>query len=156
MKNNNPQLHLYQVAEIQVSYQPTIPPSQRVQIRSSEASYDVFIQYWDSATLEYEERFVIMFLNRANKVIGIQTHSIGGIAGTVVDVRQILAIALKANACGILLAHNHPSLNIKPSQEDIAITKKIKIAAKTMDISLLDHLIITPDKYYSFADEGLL
>lgn len=156
MQKDNPQLHLYQVAEIQVSYKPKIPAKERVKITSSESAYEVFINYWETDTLEYEERFVVMFLNRANRVIGVQTHSIGGIAGTVVDVRQILAVALKANSSAIILSHSHPSLNLNPSQSDIEITKKIQTAAKVMDISLLDHLIITAESYYSFADEGML
>lgn len=81
----------------------------------------------------------------------------GGITGTVIDVRIILQYALKSNACSIIVSHNHPSGNLEPSNADIQITKKIKEAAKLMDISLLDHLIITTgDKYYSMADKGMI
>lgn len=97
-----------------------------------------------------------MYLNRANRVIGIHRHSTGGVAGTVVDTKQILAVALKSNASSLILCHNHPSLNLQPSQADLEITRKIKQAAQTMDLSLLDHLIITSEGYYSFADEGVL
>jgi DNA repair protein RadC len=156
MNNNNPQLHLFQVSEIRVSYQPKIPPKERPQIRSSQTCYDIFMNYWDLNVIEYEEQFCTMYVNRANRVIGIHKHSTGGVAGTVVDAKQILAVALKSNASGIILCHNHPSSNLRPSQADLDITSKIKSAAKTMDLNLLDHLIITPHGYYSFADEGVL
>ena len=82
--------------------------------------------------------------------------SSGGITGTVADPRLILAAAIKSLAVAIVLAHNHPSGNLKPSQADEQLTAKIKEAAKYHDINVLDHIIVTPDAYYSFADEGLL
>lgn len=156
MKSNNPQLHLFQVSEIQVSYLPKIPAKERPQIRSSRTCYDIFLNYWDLNVIQYEEQFCTMYLNRANRVIGIHKHSVGGVAGTVVDTKQILAVALKSNASSFILCHNHPSSNLRPSQADLDLTKKIKKAAETMDLSLLDHLVITTESYYSFADEGVL
>jgi len=98
-----------------------------------------------------------MLLNRANKVLGISTISNGSLSGTLVDIRIIMQYALKANAHSIIVSHNHPSGNCKPSENDLSITQKIKEAGKILDISLLDHLILTPDDTYSsFADEGLL
>ncbi len=103
---------------------------------------------------ETREIFVVIFLNRANRINGHHVISTGGITGTVADPRIIMKKALEENATGIILSHNHPSGNINPSREDINLTKKIKEAASYLDISVLDHIIIGNDKYYSFADSG--
>jgi len=105
---------------------------------------------------ELREIFVVLFLNAANKVNGHHIVSTGGITGTVADPRIIIKKALEENATRIILSHNHPSGNIKPSEADIVLTKKIKSAAAFMDITVLDHIIIGQDKYYSFADEGMM
>lgn len=105
---------------------------------------------------EHREVFVVVFLNRANRINGHHIVSTGGITGTVADPRVILKKALEENATGIILSHNHPSGNINPSREDISLTKKIKEAAGYLDITVLDHIIIGNDKYYSFADSGEL
>lgn len=89
-------------------------------------------------------------------MLGIYEVSSGGISGTVVDLRLIFAAALKANAVSLIMIHNHPSGQIKPSEADKQITRKVKEAGRILDIALLDHLIITPDIYYSFADEGAI
>lgn len=107
------------------------------------------------ADLPHEEFWMIL-LNRANKVIRIENLSRGGISGTVVDVRLIAKAALEHNTSSVILGHNHPSGNLKPSQTDIDITKKIKEALKLFDINLFDHLIIGDRNYYSFTDEGIL
>ena len=92
-----------------------------------------------------------MLLNRANKVLGIFEVSSGGSTGTVADPKLVFAAAIKANACGIILAHNHPSGNLQPSQADIDLTKKMKEGGKLLEIQILDHVIITTEGYYSFA-----
>ncbi len=107
-------------------------------------------------TIELQEQFFVLYLNRANKVIGFYRHTIGGTSGVVVDIKIILATAMKSLSSSIILAHNHPSGNTKPSDADIKLTRSLKEAARFADISVLDHLIITRDSYYSFADEGLL
>ncbi len=107
------------------------------------------------ADLNYEEIWLLL-LDRANKLIHYQKISQGGIAGTVADVRIILHLALEKFASSIILCHNHPSGQVQPSEADINLTKKIKESAKIMDITLLDHIIVTDGKYYSFADEGIL
>jgi len=154
MKTNNPQLQLFQVSEIQIHYSRKVLPLKLSKAVSSETVYDIFIASWDMSTLSYQEEFRVMYLNRANKVLGIHLHSTGGITGTVVDIRQVLAVALKANAVSFILAHNHPSGNEMPSQADLEMTRAIKTAAEYMNLKLLDHLIITDETYYSFADEG--
>ncbi len=102
------------------------------------------------------EEFWVILLSRNNKILDMQLVGRGGITGTVADVRVILKLAIENSASGIIVSHNHPSGNLKPSPQDIQLTKKIKEASTIMDISLLDHLIFTDDGYLSFADEGML
>lgn len=99
-----------------------------------------------------------MYLNRANRIIGIYRHSLGGITGTIADPRLILGTALKVAATAIILAHNHPSGNLRPSRADELLTAKIKEACKYMDIQLSDHIIVSAStgEYFSFADESIL
>ena len=96
-----------------------------------------------------------MYMNHAKKVIGIHQHSVGGVSATVVDVKQILGVALKSNASAMILAHNHPSGILRPSQQDIDLTSKIKKACSLLDLTLIDHLIINDHTYYSFTEEGI-
>lgn len=105
--------------------------------------------------LEHEE-FWILFLNNSNKVLYKAQLSKGGITGTLVDVRLVMKQALQLGAVAIILAHNHPSGTLRPSAADKQITQKIKMASETLDIKVLDHLIITQKSYYSFADEKIL
>ena len=105
--------------------------------------------------LEHEE-FWILFLNNSNKVLHKAQLSKGGITGTLVDVRLVMKQALELGAVAIILAHNHPSGTLKPSTADKQITQKIKLACETLDIKVLDHLIITQKSYYSFADDKIL
>jgi DNA repair protein RadC len=129
----------------------------KAQIKSSSDAADYMRQMYDADALEITECFIAMFLNRANNSIGWIKISQGGIAGTVVDVRLILATALKCGASGMIVAHNHPSGNLSPSDADIKITQKINKSSEIMDIKLLDHLIIVQGQdYYSFADNGML
>jgi predicted RNA methylase len=106
--------------------------------------------------IQLQEQFITLYLNRANHIVGYYKHSIGSISATIADVRLILSAALNSASSAIIMAHNHPSGNLKPSNADEVLTKKIVEAAKVMDINVLDHFIITQDSYYSFADEGLL
>jgi DNA repair protein RadC len=102
------------------------------------------------------EEFWIVYLNNANTILHTLQLSKGGMTGTLVDVRIVLKQALELGAVGLILAHNHPSGTLKPSKEDTSVTNKLKAAAATLDVKVLDHLIITQNDYYSFADEGLL
>ena len=103
-----------------------------------------------------KEIFAVLFLNRANRVIALETISEGGITGTVVDIRIIMKKAVTHDAISIIICHNHPSGNLQPSRADEMITQKIKEAALLFDIRLLDHIIVSIDGHYSFADEGKL
>lgn len=123
------------------------------QITSSKDIFDLL--YPDFADLDHEQ-FWIVLLNRASKVLGKHQISKGGQNGTVADPKIIFKIALESNAPSIILAHNHPSGNLKPSQADINLTHKLCSAASTLDISILDHLIFGKSRYLSFADEGMI
>lgn len=114
------------------------------------------MKHWNLDIIEYQEEVKIILLNRANIVLGIYEMSKGGISGTVVDFRIILGVALKCNASSIIMVHNHPSGKLTPSDTDKSITKRLKEACGLLDLSLLDHLIITKEGYYSFTDEGIL
>ena len=126
---------------------------ERRKIKSSEDVYNIL--YAELADKNYEE-FWILLLDRANQVIRKVNISEGGMAGTVADPKKIFKIALDNNASSIILAHNHPSNNMKPSTNDIELTKKIVNSGKVLEINVLDHLIIGTDKYFSFADESLI
>lgn len=102
------------------------------------------------------EEFWLLLLSRSNKLISKELISKGGLSGTLADPKIIFHIALQHQASSVILAHNHPSNNLKPSQQDIDLTKKLHSAGKILDIGVLDHLIITDDGYFSFADEGIL
>ena len=148
---------LKRIPEIQIRYAFRVKRSERVQITTSEDAYKVLLAIWDHDTIDYQEMFVALYLNRCNQVLGYRIISIGGMAGTVVDAKQVLAIAVKANAASIILAHNHPSGQRSPSSQDIDLTRKIKDGGRLLDIEVLDHLIVTSDyMYYSFSDEGCM
>lgn len=126
---------------------------ERPQIRSSKDGYLVIAPIL--MDLPHEE-FWILILNRANKVMAREQISLGGVAGTVVDAKVVFRKAIEGMASSIILVHNHPSGNLQPSQQDIDLTKKLKKAGETLDIAVLDHLIVTESGYFSFADESLL
>ncbi|MBR9922562.1 MAG: JAB domain-containing protein [Bacteroidetes bacterium] len=123
----------------------------RIIIRSSKDAYNCLGP--NLADLQQEE-FWILLLNRANQVIGREQISKGGIAGTVVDAKLVFRACLMAGACSMILFHNHPSGNPRPSQADIDLTRKLKKGAQQLDLVVLDHLIIAGQEYTSLADEG--
>jgi DNA repair protein RadC len=151
-----PNSPLINVTEVELIYKSKIKASERFKVRSSADSYQLLRQFWNNSKIELQEEFKIMLLNQAGKVLSICNLSSGGITGTVADPKMIFSIALKANAVGIIVAHNHPSGNLTPSSEDILLTKKLKDGAKLLNMSLLDHVIISAEGYYSFADSGVL
>lgn len=143
------------VSEIEVSYRPAI--GRKPVIFSALDAYTELLNFFPPETIALQETFVVMYLNRANRVLGVYQMSKGGITGTVVDIRLLMSVALKIAATRIILCHNHPSGNLKPSLQDQELTKKIVDAGKYFDITTTDHLIISPEGgYYSFADEGTL
>jgi DNA repair protein RadC len=144
------------VAEIKLTYRAKVKPSERPQVTCSTDCYNVLKESWDTGRIEFVEQFKVMLLNRANRVLGTYELSAGGAAGTVADPKLILVAALKACPSSIVLCHNHPSGNLKPSSADLQLTKRMKKGGELLDIAVLDHIIITSESYYSLADEGLL
>ena len=155
MENTN-EKKMYEVAEIQLTYKSNVKPSLRPKVNGSKDAYELLKENWDASRIEFVEQFKAVFLNRANKVLGILEVSTGGVSGTVADPKVIFVAALKANASSFLVAHNHPSGNLCPSKSDIDLTRKLRDGGKLLEIQLLDHLIVTVEGYYSFADEGAL
>lgn len=142
--------------EIGIVYKSTVPANSRKKISSSKCVAD-FMQPIFGESIEHKELFYALLLNRANRVIAYYKVSEGGLSGCVVDIRHIMQAAILANAAGIIVSHNHPSGNTTPSQADNNITYKLKESGTTMDIPLIDHVIVTAEgQYYSYADEGSL
>lgn len=132
--------------------QASLPPEKSAISTSSDIAHFLRVKLKDYQ----REVFAVLFLNRANKINHFEIISEGGITGTVADPRIILKKALEENAVNIILCHNHPSGSLKPSRADEELTHKIKEASRFFDIRVLDHIIVSEDGYYSFADEGLL
>ena len=147
-------LFMNNLAEVKITYSCKIPACDRIKIRCSQDADKALRLIWPS--FEHREFFYIMLLNRSNQILGFSQISMGGISGTVTDVRIIFQTAIKGNASGIILAHNHPSGNLSASEADLVITKKIKEAGKLLDITLLDHMILTEESYLSMADDNLI
>lgn len=141
------------ISEVQIFYSNKVKPSDRPKVETSYNCSEILRHLW-TPTIEHHESFYSLMLNRANQVLGFYKVSEGGLNGTVADPRMIFQAALKCNAASIILAHNHPSGNLRPSESDEKLTKKIKEAGLMLDINVLDHIILTPETYYSFADEG--
>lgn len=144
------------VSEIGISYNPKVKPSERIQTNQPCDTYKVFYQDWDTDKIQFVEQFKVMFLNSSNRILGIYVVSTGGTTSTVVDVRVVFAAALLANAKKMILAHNHPSGALQPSQADIRLTRKMQDAGLLLDIEIVDHIILTCESYYSFSTEGLM
>ena len=125
-------------------------------IKTSEDAHQAFRKCFNKDTFLIQEQFIILMLNQANKIIGYYPLSVGGLTQTVVDVRLIFSTAINSFATAIIIGHNHPSGTLRPSEADKAITSKIKEAGNLLDIRLLDHLILTDESYFSFADDGIL
>lgn len=148
--------HFNEVAEITLSYRPKIKASQRPKVTCSRQVYDVLLKFWNSDALEYLEQFQVMLLSRGNRVLGICTISTGGTAGTVVDPKVVFAAGLKANASSLILSHNHPSGNLQPSEQDRRLTRRLVEIGRALDLPIVDHVILSSEGYFSFADEGEL
>ena len=144
------------VSEIELIYKNKVKASARPQIKSSKDSYHLLLRTWDVNKIEFVEQFKVILMNKAHRVLGIYELSTGGVTGTVADPKLIFMAALKANACCIILSHNHPSGNLKPSRADEDLTEKIKNAGRLLDINIIDHIILTNEGYFSFGDEGIL
>ena len=147
MKNNI-------VSEVELTYKNNVPYNQRQKISNSQGAYEILTNLFPENTMDYIETFIVLYLNRANQVLGYSVISQGGTSNTTVDIKMVIQTALLANASCIILAHNHPSGNLHPSSDDNRITNRIIEAARLFDITVLDHIIITNESYYSFTDNG--
>jgi len=147
----------HKVNEIQISYREKLRTLKSPSITNSKEVAQLLFNNWDADTIGLHETFMIVLLNRSNKVKGIYPLSHGGITGTLVDMRILFAIVLETLSVGIVLAHNHPSGQLLASEMDKQLTQKIQRAAQLFDVKVLDHIILAPEgTYYSFADNGLM
>ena len=142
------------IAEVQITYISNIKSADRIKITCSQDANQALRTFWES--FDHVEYAYLLLLNRQNQLIGRYFLAKGGMTGTVVDVRVIFQVALKANATSIMLAHNHPSGNLQPSEADRKITQQLKEAGKILDIPIIDHIILTQESYLSMTDEGFL
>lgn len=143
----------YRVAELKVSYHPT--KCRKPRIQSAQDAFKELYRFYPEDTIALQEQMVVMYLGRNARILGMYCLSRGGITGTVVDVRLVLSVALSVAACKLIISHNHPSGTLRPSDADYIITYKLKKACEYFDITLDDHIIVTPNKqFYSFAENG--
>lgn len=147
---------LFAVSEIELIYRNKMKPEDRLKIHDSSTAYNLLMTLWDMNKIELVEQFYIMMLDRNNACMGISNISTGGVSSCIVDPKIVFGIALKTRATGLILAHNHPSGNLEPSAADKRITHQLREGGKLLDISVLDHIIVTPNSYHSFANMGYL
>ena len=156
METTQQNKELLQLHEVELIYRPKFKISTRPVIKSSKDVYEILQQVWNMDLIQLQEQVKVLLFNSSNRLLGVQELSSGGIKETVADPRLIFAAALKANASILVLAHNHPGGFLKPSRQDIELTLKIREGARFLEISVLDHLIISSEGYLSMADEGLI
>jgi len=144
------------VSEIEVYYRRQVEYHEMVKVSSSDDAANYFRINWKVGKIDHVESFMVIYLNRSNRIMGWSRISLGGMSGTVVDAKVIFGIALKASASSFIMAHNHPSGNLEPSEQDLELTKRIVKAGKFLELQLLDHIILTSEAYFSFADDGLI
>ncbi|REA60194.1 DNA repair protein [Dyadobacter luteus] len=156
MESTQNKSSMLMVAEVELVYKSQIKASDRPKITTSKDAYRILKDSWNEDEMELRESFKIILLSRANCVLGIYEVSKGGLTGVAVDIRMIFIAALKANAACLILAHNHPSGQLKASHADRNFTQRVKDAGKVLDIEVLDHLILTSEGFLSFVDECLM
>lgn len=144
------------ISEISLNYKRKIKASDRPKVSCSKHAEKLFRENWNNLTINLFEEFKILLLDRNNSCMGIVLISKGGVSGTVVDAKLVFVAALKTRACGIILGHNHPSGNLKPSHSDISLTNRLVKGTQYLDLKILDHLILSDTDYTSFADENLV
>jgi len=148
---------MFKVNVVSLCYKQKYDTTDYPIINNSKIAADILFQSWDKDTIAMEEQFKVLYLNRRNQVIGLYTVSVGGLTGTVVCNKKVLACGLKIVASGMIIAHNHPSGNKKLSDQDRKITKSLQEAGRIMDINVLDHIIVLPNgDYVSFDDNNEL
>lgn len=144
------------VAEVQLVYHSSVRVADRPQVLKPVAAYELLKRTWNTGTFELFETFKLLLLSANKRVLGITTISCGGTMSTIVDPALVFGTALKANARSIILAHNHPSGSLKPSEADKALTQRLKKGGELLGIRVTDHIILSKEGYCSFQDERLL
>lgn len=142
----------FKATEVELIYRDKRNLEDRQRIKDAECAYRILLESWDMNKIELVEQFQILLMDRAHTCLGISNIATGGISSCIVDPKIVFATALKAHASSIILAHNHPSGNLNPSAADISLTNQLVAGGKLLDISVPDHLIITPKNYYSMAE----
>lgn len=156
MQKKKPTPPRYQIPKVEIVYKPKYKLSERPKVSCSFDAYHILLDCWNKNTIQHHEDFKILLLNSANRVLGVHEIGSGGLTAVTVDPKIIFQSALLSNATSFILAHNHPSGELKPSQEDIRFTKAIRESAKLLSLPLFDHLIISDTDYYSFTDQKVL
>ncbi len=146
----------FQASEVELVYRSKVSSADMPVINNSQAAYKILKSSWDDDRIEFIEQFKILLVNRRNACLGVMMLGTGGTSYCVVDPRLAFMAALKANASGIILAHNHPSGNLNHSEADLSLTRQFAKAGQFLGIKVFDHLIVTRDGYTSFADNGLM
>ena len=142
------------ISEIELSYKPSIKLSALPEFYTSQDLYLILMKFWDKKMIDFVEQFKVMLV-RKHRVIGICTLSTGTVDKALIDPKLLFSLALKTNASNLILAHNHPSGNLKPSRQDFHMTQQMCEAGKLLDIPITDHLIVGSEGYYSFVSEGV-
>ena len=147
--------NVLKVCDVKLTYKTKVKSSERPVIVLAEDVYRLLIDYvYDKEIIQYKECLKLILLNKAGKLLGVAHISEGGIDETSADIRIIMQAAIVGNASSIILTHNHPSGNLKPSTQDDLVTENLRKAAKLFNITLLDHIIVTDSGYFSYLDEG--
>lgn len=142
------------VAELKIHYNPKKRTG--VFVSCSADAYKILREMWDNTLLNFQEQFCALFLNQSNEVIGFRVINTGKVAQTTVDINFVFSCAMLCRATTVIVAHNHPSGNLKPGDSDRLITHQLKMGLSYLDIGLLDHLIITERGYFSFKEQGYI
>ncbi|MCF8275588.1 MAG: JAB domain-containing protein [Flavobacteriales bacterium] len=141
--------------ELEIQYERPAFDSMK-KIADSKDCEKLFRAVFNPKTIDLKESFWVALLNRANRVLGVSMIGMGSVSGCTVNLIEIFQLAINTNSCAIVLCHNHPSGNVKPSQSDMALTQKIKDGCKLFEIVLLDHIILTRESYSSFVDDCIM
>ena len=145
------------LGEVSISYIFKGSVKDRPTVTNTNDVYRIAMSAMDQGALGLQEQFLVIYLNRCQRVLATKVHFIGGLSSVVVDIRVIAATALSLMASAVIVCHNHPSGNLEPSEQDKRITIRLKESLKLFDIDLLDHLIVSPEGYWlSFIERGLL
>ncbi|TCD28613.1 DNA repair protein [Pedobacter psychrodurus] len=146
----------YQVAEIEISYRPKFKVAEQPKVTSSDMAFKILLRSWDAGRIELLEEFKVVLLSRQNRVLGVVDISRGGFSDVVTDPKVIFSIALKSCASSLIVSHNHPSGELRPSAADILLTSKLVSGGQILGITVHDHLIVSPYGYFSFKDEDMM